>query len=80
MANICTRCGKERVVSKTYKEKVGGCYVFYREMSCPDPECQKRVEKVLTTEKNKRTFIKNEQNKREAERQDRIAASRKKGK
>jgi hypothetical protein len=78
MSNICTRCGKDRVVTKTYKEKVGGSYVTYREMACPDPECQKKVQAVLTKEKDKRVLIKNEQNRREEERKTRIADSRKK--
>lgn len=67
-------------MTKTYKEKVGDTYVFYREMSCPDPECQKRVEKALAAEKKKRTLIKKEQDKREQERKTRIANSRKKNK
>lgn len=78
MSNKCTRCGKERVEVKTYKEKVGTSCVIYKEMACEDPECQKKVEKVLSKEKDKRTMIKNEQDKREVERQERIAESRKK--
>ena len=54
MASKCTVCGKERVVAKTYKEKVGSTYVFYREMICSDPECQKKVEKILAKELEKR--------------------------
>lgn len=78
MSNKCSLCGKERVVVKTRKEKVGSSYVFYREMSCPDAECQKKVEKTLTNEKNKRALIKDEQLKREKERQLRVANSSKK--
>lgn len=75
MSNKCSRCGKERVVVKTRKEKVGSSYVFYREMSCPDKECQKQVDKVLSNEAKKRVFIKDEQLKREEERKKRIAGN-----
>ncbi|MCX6705639.1 MAG: hypothetical protein NTV24_00845 [Candidatus Woesebacteria bacterium] len=75
MSNKCSRCGKERIVVKSLKEKVGSSYVFYREMSCPDADCQKLVEKVLSNEAKKRVFIKDEQLKRENERKIRIANS-----
>jgi len=75
MSNKCTRCGKERIAIKTYKQKVGGSYVYWREMSCPDSECQKKVEKTLFNEAKKRSFIKGEQLKREEERKIRIANS-----
>jgi len=44
-------------------------------MSCPDSECQKKVEKTLFNEAKKRSFIKGEQLKREEERKIRIANS-----
>lgn len=62
---------------RTYREKVGSSYVVYKEMACIDPECQKKVEKTLKTEKDKRLRIKNEQDKREEERKARITNSRK---
>jgi len=77
MSNKCTRCGKERVIIKTYKEKVGDSFVIYKEMACPDPACQSKVDRVLSNEKDKRTLIRNEQDKREKERKERIADSRK---
>lgn len=55
MANICTRCGKERVALKTYTEKVETSMVTYTEFTCPDPECQKIVEEKLAKEKDIRT-------------------------
>ena len=75
MSNKCSLCGKERVVVKTRKEKVGRSYIFYREMSCPDLECQKKVEKTLFNEAKKRSFIKGEQLRREEERKKRVANS-----
>jgi len=38
MSNKCSLCGKDRVVVKTKKEKVGSSYVFYREMSLMKPK------------------------------------------
>lgn len=75
MSNKCSLCGKERVVVKTRREKVGSSYVISREMSCPDKECQKKVEKTLFNELKKRNLIKDEQLRREEERKKRVANS-----
>ena len=61
----CTRCGKPRIIVKTYEEKVETSTVTYTITECSDPECQKLVNKTLLTEKKKRKFIKDEQVKRE---------------
>lgn len=61
----CTRCGKPRIIVKTYEEKVETSTVTYTITECSDPECQKLVNKTLQTEKKKRKFIKDEQEKRE---------------
>ena len=77
MSNKCNRCGKERIVVKTRKEKVGSSYIVSREMSCPDKECQKKVDEILSKEKTKRDNVKIEQVKREEERKERVANSHK---
>jgi hypothetical protein len=77
MTNKCNRCGKERIVVKTRKEKVGSSYVVSREMSCPDKECQKKVDDILSKEKTKRDNVRIEQVKREEERKERVANSHK---
>lgn len=64
----CTRCGKKRVVTKTYKKKINGAEIIYKETGCPDPECQKEVDKQLKKEKQKREKIKADQLKREEQR------------
>lgn len=43
--NQCIRCGKERIVVRTWKEQVGYSTVTNTEMACPDPQCQAQVEK-----------------------------------
>lgn len=74
--SVCSRCGKVRVVTKTYREKVGTSVVEYTETACPDPNCQTKVNTQLANDANKRANIKNEQDKREQERKIRIAESR----
>lgn len=41
--NPCIRCGTERIVLKTWKEKIGSSVIVNKEMICPNPECQKKV-------------------------------------
>lgn len=38
------RCGKERIVVKTWKEKFGDSVIINTESVCPDKECQKKVD------------------------------------
>lgn len=61
--NYCSRCGKERVVWKIWKEKVGNSVVETRENICPDKSCQSLVNKELKDKVNKR--IKAEESRRE---------------
>jgi uncharacterized protein YajQ (UPF0234 family) len=53
-SSICIECGKQRVVVGTHQEKVGNSVVTYKDTICPDPECQKKVEKILAGELEKR--------------------------
>ena len=45
--NPCIRCGKERVILKTWKEKMetyaGVSILVHTETGCPDKSCQKIV-------------------------------------
>lgn len=42
--NPCIRCGKERIITKTWKEKIGTSTIINTESVCPDLECQKKVD------------------------------------
>jgi hypothetical protein len=57
MSNVCIRCGKERIVIKEWIEEIPserkGNIITYRKTSCPDPECQKLVDKGIAREKQK---------------------------
>jgi len=46
-SNPCYRCGNQRIVSKTWKEGVGINQVDVTLTVCPNPECQKTVNKEL---------------------------------
>ncbi len=52
--SVCIVCGKRRIVVGTHEEKIGNSTVVYKDTICPDPECQKKVEKVLNRELEKR--------------------------
>lgn len=62
--SICPRCGKERVVVSTHDEVVATSKVTYTQTVCPNPECQKKVDKDLKNDERKRAILKDEQEKR----------------
>jgi hypothetical protein len=70
--NPCIRCGKERIDVKSWTEEVtnynGTSHVTHTETICPDPECQKQVEKQIQARMGKRQ-------EREAEKEKRMAAN-----
>lgn len=43
--NPCIRCGQERIMTKTWKEQVGLARITYTTSICPDPQCQKIVDR-----------------------------------
>lgn len=57
-SNPCVRCGKERIVLKTWKEKIWDSIIINTETICPDPECQKLVNKDNKKQRDKRTAMK----------------------
>lgn len=71
-SNPCTRCGKERIQSKQWTEKIptfsgGFIEVIHTENICPDPECQAIVAKDLAEQKAKRDkFKKDREEKQQA--------------
>lgn len=64
MNNPCTRCGKQRVSSKTWNEVVEmynrKTVIVHTEYVCGDPKCQKIVEAQLLAQKEKQEFLKNQ--------------------
>ncbi len=57
-SNPCIRCGKERIVLRSWKEKIGSSVVTNTEMICPDPECQKIVNSENKKQQDKYTAMK----------------------
>lgn len=57
-SNPCTTCGKQRVVVRTYREKVGGSVVVHTLTVCPDPACQEKINTQLAKEKRFREDLK----------------------
>lgn len=55
--NPCIRCGKQRIVVKTWTEYVGTSLVKYSETACPDAGCQKIVEKENNEREEKRKIL-----------------------
>ena len=64
----CIRCGKERIVSKTWKEEVtnffGSSFITHTETVCPDEECQKIVDAKFKQEREKKEALLAEKQKR----------------
>ena len=44
--NPCSRCGTERIVVRTWKEKVDSSVITNTETACPHKECQIEVDKI----------------------------------
>ncbi len=53
----CSRCGTERIVLKTWKEKLDANEVICTQKICPNPECQKMVDKEINTQKEKKDAL-----------------------
>ncbi len=68
--NPCVRCGKERIVLKTWEEKIGESIIINTKTICPDPECQRLVNKDNKKQKDKYTALKLRSNQRIKERND----------
>lgn len=61
---VCIRCGRERIVSKSWTEYVGTSLVTFVANVCPDEECQKIVDAQLKKKKENLEKIQNKSIKR----------------
>lgn len=55
--NVCFRCGKQRIVVKTWKEHTRGGIVVHTTTTCPNPECQKVIDRQFAVQKEKQDAI-----------------------
>lgn len=66
--NPCIRCGLERIVKKTWKEKVttyfGTSVVIHTITVCPDKACQKVLDERFAKEKERAEMLLAEKEKR----------------
>jgi hypothetical protein len=56
--NLCVKCGKKRIFKRTYQEYIGLNLVTFTDMICPDPACQKAVDKISRDRKERTDFLK----------------------
>jgi len=75
MNNPCIECGKQRIDGKTWKGKMGASVVTYTLTICPDPECQKIVDKAMADKKAKSENLIKEKAKAKLEREKLMAVS-----
>lgn len=54
--NPCIRCGQERIIVKTWVERTETSVLKHTMANCPDPECQKLVDKLNAEREEKRQF------------------------
>ncbi|OGK42606.1 hypothetical protein A2954_06280 [Candidatus Roizmanbacteria bacterium RIFCSPLOWO2_01_FULL_37_12] len=62
--NICIRCGKPRIVVKSWEEKLGFSTITATNTACPDSECQKIVDKNNAKQKARQDALKNRHSQR----------------
>lgn len=55
--NLCVRCGTERVLLRTYEEKIGTSIVITNDMICPNKECQKKVDQDNKKQRDKNILM-----------------------
>lgn len=51
-SNPCVRCGKERIMSKSWKKYIGTSLVTYSSFICPDEKCQEIVDAEFKKKKD----------------------------
>ena len=57
MSNPCIECGKERIDGKTWQGKAGASVITYTLTICPDPDCQKIVDRKIAAKRAKTALL-----------------------
>lgn len=76
--NPCSRCGTERIIVRTWKEKVDSSVITNTETACPNKECQIEVDKINKKQQERSAALKRESEKRLQNRKDNSKKNRKK--
>jgi hypothetical protein len=53
-STVCVRCGKPRIILSVKEELLGTSTISTMVAICPDPDCQKLVDGILSAEEKKR--------------------------
>jgi len=67
-SNPCIRCGRERVFVRSWEEKIGESIIINTQTTCPNPECQKEVDKDNKKQRDRMTAMRNKSLERAEER------------
>jgi len=83
ITNPCFRCGKERIISKTWKEILvtsSGIKqeIIHEEAVCPDKECQKLLNIEFAKQKEKRDKISSDREQRLQDKKNQLQLKKKK--
>ncbi|MDO8551493.1 MAG: hypothetical protein Q7S03_02330 [bacterium] len=65
ISNPCIRCGKERIVVKTWEEDQGNSHSTHTSFVCPDKDCQEIVDQQLAEKREKRKIVEENKQKRQ---------------
>ncbi|MFH0773497.1 MAG: hypothetical protein V1922_04265 [bacterium] len=76
--NPCSRCGTERIIVRTWKEKVDSSVIINTETACPNKECQIEVDKINKKQQERSAALKRESEKRLQKRKESSKKSKKK--
>ena len=76
ISNPCVRCGKERIVLKTWTALVGKAQLTYTDTACPDSDCQKVINDEILAQRTKREEIEAKKIKDKEERAKLLAAAK----
>lgn len=69
IGNYCSRCGTERIIVRTWKEKIDSSVIINTETACPNKECQIEVDKINKKQQERTAALKRESEKRLQKRQ-----------
>lgn len=75
MNNPCVECGKQRVDGKSWTGKMGTSLVTYTLTICPDPLCQKIVDKAIADRQAKTMHLAEEKARAKIAREKLLAAA-----
>lgn len=77
MTNLCIKCGTPRIDGKSWESKNGNSVIVHTQTICPDPQCQKLVDKAIADRKEKSNLLAEERMKSKLAREKLMASEAK---